>query len=88
MPNCYTLTKKGETEPCCRLKIDEELCTLLGEVPDPKYWVAGWDFNIGFALACGKTFPEIRERVKEDERLLKIVNHLERNYTPNAWYVR
>jgi hypothetical protein len=102
MPQCYTLTRKGQNEPEFRTKIDEELCKLLGLPVHPEYWVRDWDNVIGFALACGKTMDQVREMLlqyrekaikKNNEDganyyrdLLKIQEYLDQNFTVNAWY--
>lgn len=91
MPNCFRLTRKGEREPIALQKLDEELCGLLGESVHPKFWVIGWYAVIGFAIATGKKLgsTELREYVadmpEETERLLKILDYLEENFTDEAW---
>ena len=65
MPQCYTLTRKGQTEPESRAKIDDEMCKHFGVTPDPKFWYMDWDNIVGFSLACGKTWDQIRENAKK-----------------------
>jgi len=87
MPNCFTLTKKGESEPKRFVEIDEEICAYL-EVPcDPVHWVFGWYDIIGLYLALGKTFEEIDGELYGDK--LKLINKwLQEHYTSDAWAER
>lgn len=84
MPNCFTLTKKGDAAPMPLVKIDEELCELLGRPVDPQYYVAGWFNTIGFGLATGQTWDQLRETFT-GVVIRKCIDYLEANYEPNAW---
>ena len=87
MPNCFTLTKKGQTTPSLLSDIDEELCALLGQPVHPKRYVIGWVDSIGLALACGKDWAWMRNTWDKDDYAdeLKLIDYLEANYTPDAW---
>lgn len=85
MPNCFTLTKKGETEPTTLNKLDEEICEFLGEPVDPVHYVADWYNTIGLMLACGKTLPQCKE-IFTHETTHKIVDFLDEHYVAHAWY--
>ena len=92
MPNCFSLTKKGQATPSLLSDIDEELCALLGKPVHPKRYVIGWVGSIGFALACGKDWAWIREIFQSysdaGENLTEeheVLDYLETNYTPDAW---
>lgn len=89
MPNCFSLTRKGETEPTSLSAIDEELCALLGTPVHPTRYVEGWFDSIGFALACGRSWEQIKlfSDPREDN-LRKIITHLETNYSVDAWAER
>lgn len=94
MPNCFHLVRKGTTEAALLIKIDEEICELLGVPVHPKFWCLEWFDIIGFGIATGKSLgsQELRNFVASfimtdegPERLLKILTYLEENYTSNAW---
>ena len=51
MPNCFQLTKKGETEPTTLHKVDEELCRLLDVPVHDTYYVMNWYNTIGMWIA-------------------------------------
>lgn len=86
MPNCFSLTRKGEDKPTRLATVDEELCGLLERPVDEKFYVCGWFDSIGLALALGKTWDEQREIFKDSPEAQKIITYLEANYTANAWY--
>ena len=90
MPNCFTLTRKGETEPASLSAIDEELCALLKRPIHPTRYVEGWYDSIGFALACGRSWEQIKELFSSpwEDDLRKIIVYLETNYITNAWAER
>lgn len=90
MPNNFQLIPKGKDEPASLSKVDEELCELLDEEVDPKYYVRGWFDIIGFRIAMGKELgsDELRESVEDldSEDMMKCLNYLEEHYTSKAWY--
>lgn len=96
MPACFTLTKIGENFPTSLIAVDNAICEHLGVTPSPKYYYHGWYDSIGFRLAIGKTFAEIRNDFRngmskpEGEHyyglMLKILEYLIANYEPNAWH--
>lgn len=83
MPNCFQLCRDGAAVPL--LDIDEEMCRYFGVACDPKAWHHAWYDIVGYALAMGRTFDEIRARY-EDPHLREIVDWLANNFTPRAWY--
>jgi len=83
MPNCFTLTPKGATEPEALQSIDEKLCKLLGEEVHPRLYVHLWVDVEGLALACGKDWAWMREHFDAERK--PIIDFLEANYTPDAW---
>ena len=92
MPNCFSLTRKGESEPTDLVKVDEELCKHLGVECDPKHWTSYWYGSIGFHIACGKPLgsKELRDVVEyiagdDTPNLLKCLNYLEEHFTSDAW---
>lgn len=101
MPSCFSLTKKGEDKPTPLSKIDEELCVHFNHAVHPVTYLWGWYDAIGFNLAIGKSFPEVREHfqkmlltdeIKNDEqsillveRWISMVGYLEDHYTSDSW---
>lgn len=97
MPNCFQLVSKKTGEAEVLARIDEMLCAHLGVPIDPKEWVYSWYDIIGFSLAMGRTFEDLRQTFsvgEEDERsdhervMLRIVEFLDKNFTTEAWAER
>lgn len=90
MPNCFTLTRKSNLEagPVKFVEIDAELCKHFNEPVDEVHWYLGWYDSIGLGLALGKSWDELRTWWKEEDaaQMLRIIDYLEENFTPNAWY--
>ena len=84
MPNCFSLTKKGEQTPTALIKIDEEICRLLDQPVNPQLY-ADWYQTIGFCLAMGSDWDRMRELFHASPDLLKCIDYLEANYIPDAW---
>lgn len=96
MPNHFCLFRKSDTsekKEAVRLTtVDEELCAYLGKEVHPEYWCGGWYDTIGFALACGKTFDDMRTCIRDNEPddeqaafALKMINWFDDNFTSDAW---
>jgi hypothetical protein len=92
------LTCKTSNKVVSALDVDKEICALLNitqsaDLYGGEYGKYDWYNTIGFQLASGKTYDEVRlHYVKSsiwcDELswLLKIINHLEEKYEPKSWY--
>ena len=96
MPNCFTLTRKGESKPANLQEIDDEMRQAFCEEPDEVRWLWGWYDTIGFGLAMGRTWEQLREQFAEDpaesertnmfrRRMLAVIYWLETHYVFNAW---
>jgi len=96
MPVCFQLFDKEKNEATSFSKIDKELCSFLGAPVDPVRYVLGWYDSIGFRLACGKSFEQIKAEfagyvaeagtnVNFYKNLLRVVEWLETRYSPNSW---
>ena len=85
MPAYFTLTKKGETEPSTFIAIDEAMCARFGVTPDPVKYYRAWYYIEGLGLAMGHDWNKLREI---NPNRADIIDWLEENYTPNAWYSR
>jgi hypothetical protein len=83
MPNCFTLTPKGATEPEKLADIDNKLCAHFGVEPDPEHYYQMWVDIEGLALAMGRDWQWMRENF--DPERLPIINWLDEHYTPDAW---
>ena len=87
MPNCFTLTPKGETSPAQFQEIDDKLRKAFNQPADPENWLWGWYDVIGLALACGKDWDWLRGKL-DDENLKAVVNWLEGRYDVDCWCER
>lgn len=96
MPNCFTLTRKGESKPANLQEIDDEMRQAFGEEPDADRWLWGWYDTIGYGLALGLDWAQLRKQFAEDpdesertnmlrRRRLAVIYWLETRYIPNAW---
>ena len=85
MPNCFQLCENGVAVPLVR--IDREICQLLGVEEHPTRWCdirdGDWFNTLGFGMACGKTYEQLRELYPE---AVKVIDYLESKYTINAYY--
>lgn len=88
MPNCFSLTRKGEKEPTNLNRVDEELCQHLEVDVHETRFVAGWYDIFGLAMALGVHIGEEKmdEIAGEDKHLRKILAYLRENFTDDAWY--
>lgn len=101
MPACFQLIDKQTGQSEKFTTIDNRICKeLLNVVPHDIEYVNGWYDYIGFALACGQTFDNLRGKIQEhiniDDNdnielaywldMLLINNWLDENYTASAWY--
>lgn len=98
MPNCFCLTPKGEAEPASLNYIDALLCQRLDLPYSERSYTYGWYDDIGFALACGKSFEQIIDinrayLAKEpfssyhehELTMIRIAAHLNEHFVANAW---
>lgn len=87
MPNCFQLLRGEEAIPL--VQVDEEMCLHFKEPCDPKRWFMFWYDIIGFDLAAGKTFGEIRGYVRETYPehpiLVDIADWLQANFSVRHW---
>ena len=81
MPNCFTLTPIGSSEPASLAAVDEAICAHLDIPCDKTFYAHGWYDTIGFLLACGRSFDQIKVRGE----LEQIRRFLAANYTSDCW---
>ena len=84
MPVCFQLIDKTTMKPEKLAVVDNKLCAFLGVVPDPVNYYKGWYDGIGFGLALGKSWDELRQTFPSALGV-KIINWLEENYDVNAF---
>lgn len=85
MPNCFTLTRVGETHPSTFARVDEELCRHFGEpVHETKYFAGWFDFE-GMCIAMGRTPDQIIGYAPERA---DIIEYLRTYYIWDAWCER
>ncbi len=91
----FTLTRKGESTPSSLQHIDDEMRVEFGEEPGEDRWLWGWYDTIGYGLALGLDWAQLREWFAEDpdksertnmlrRRMLAMIDWLDEHYTPNA----
>ena len=99
MANCFTLTRKGESEPAKLQDVDDEMRIEFGEEPDEKYWIWHWHDTMSLGLALGLSWAQLREQwtpeADEDEdeiefcrRMRAVIDWLDEHYVLNAWAER
>jgi hypothetical protein len=85
-----------EAGPVKFSQIDEEMCRHFEQPVDEKRYLGGWYDSIGFRLALGKSFEQIRAEFRgyvDEEKetsnfyvtMLKMLDWLDENYTPDSW---
>ena len=87
MPNCFTLTPKGEKAPASFQEIDNKLREHFHQPPSDTEWLWGWYDTIGLARACGKYWEWIKNML-QDENLTAVANWLEGRYDVDSWRER
>jgi hypothetical protein len=87
MPNCFQLIRSGDAVPL--VEIDEEMCLHFGEPCDPKRYFRGWYDCIGYDLAMGRSFEEVKATYAAqewtDSGLLPVAEWLESNFSIRSW---
>lgn len=87
MPNCFSLTPKGEKKPAILQDVDNKLREAFHQPHDDVNWLWGWYDMIGLALAMGKDWAWIRTNF-EGENILAVANWLEGRYDVDCWCER
>ena len=88
MPACFQLFRKTDPLTAVPLaKIDEEICAAVGDPVDPVKYCRMWFDIIGFQLAIGKSFAEVREHLVKYNwpTLLPVLDYIEANFDANSW---
>lgn len=98
MPVCFQLYPIGSQEPAILQKVDDAMRVHFQQPADPDHWLGGWYNWIGFSLATGHSWDDLRQEMREviakpiddkhkdwAEGQLLIIDWLAANYTPNHW---
>lgn len=88
MPNCFQLLR--DDAPVSLNAIDEELCRHFGADCHPKHYYKNWYDIIGYDLAMGRTFDEIKHLLTiagydDVPTLVQIIEWLESRFTARSW---
>ena len=88
MPNCFQLLRDGVAVPLAT--IDEEMCLHFGVECHRSRYFNSWFDIIGYDLAKGLTFNEIKTSLASASydnlsTLVQIAEWLEARFTANAW---
>ncbi len=68
------------------VELDELIAEAMGEKPDPVNWFCGWMDSIGFLLALGKSFADLKQSYKDSPMGLRISEWLEANFDNQSYY--
>lgn len=84
MPNCFQLVRLSllDEGPVALSKIDAEMCYRFDVEPDPVTYYRMWFDTIGFGLACGKSWDQLR---KLFPTRVDIIDWLSDNFLPRVW---
>ncbi len=86
MPNCFQLYRNGTAVPLNI--IDEEMCRYFSADCHPTRYFMAWYDWVGYFLAMGKTFDEIRALSRDGELayLIEIIDWIEAHFQPTSWH--
>ena len=99
MPANFALICKSTGECPSLLTVDAELCAHFGDSrnaddQDTYFWPGtgkmfdNWHDTIGYHLALGKSFAEVREfyaQYNEDGLIMRAIDYLDERYEPSCW---
>ena len=84
MPNCFQLHRDGAAVSF--LIVDEEMCRHFDAACHPTRYFEGWYDTIGYGLAAGDSFDQIRSTYADFPILVRVADWIEANFTPVRWY--
>ena len=71
------------------IQIDEEMCRRFDQPCHSRWWFMSWYDIIGFELARGRSFDEVRRYLAESYAdtplIVEIANWLEANFSVRHW---
>lgn len=91
MPNCFELTRIGDTKASSLAHIDDCICQHFEVASDPELYHHGWYDFIGFLLAVGRSWDDIADACTHKAtpwatHMRAIVHYLRQHYTAEAWW--
>lgn len=84
MPNCFQLLRAGVAVPLSQ--VDEEMCRHFNVPCDPELYFEDWYIRVGYDLAQGHSFDEIKTRSADSPILGQVIDWLAANFTVHSWY--
>lgn len=104
MPQCFSLTRKGNSIRSNLSDVDDEICRHFRVKVDEKEYYVHWYSVIGLRLSLGLSFDQIEvclnqwiatdcldrdyERAEHWRQVRNVNAFLRENYTSDAWYER
>ena len=67
------------------IALDNAIAESFGEEPHEVHWCRGWMNSVGFALAVGKTFDEVKQMFHYDEETVQITEWLAQRYDNTSY---
>lgn len=86
MPNCFQLLRGGVAIPLA--DVDEEMCRHFAVPCHLTRYYEAWYDTIGYGLAAGQSFDQIRSTYADVPRLVEVAHWIEANFTVRAWHER
>lgn len=86
MPNCFQLLRDGVAVPLAQ--IDDEMCKHFDVEPHPARYYGSWYDAIGWELAHGRPFDQIKVTFAQYPQLVEICDWLAQHFTASSWHER
>jgi hypothetical protein len=86
MPNCFQLLR--DDDAMSFNEIDEALCRHFNEPCHQTLYYQSWYDTIGYGLAVGWSFDQIRTTYADFPKLVEITDWIEANFTVRHWHER
>lgn len=97
MPNCFAMTRIGESEYVGLAEVDNAARKHFGAPEDAEHWYLDWYNWMGLMFACGESFDGIRKNIRKHSEKdatesaaavaeMALIDYLEKNYTVESWY--
>lgn len=77
------------------IEVDNDMCAAFGIEPDPVTFYEGWVDNIGFRLACGQSFDDLRADYQDEKfdeafriKRLRVIEYLAARFDNDSYVCR